>query len=388
MRQQSRRDRLAQGQAGAACGETMSAFQLVLAQAPERAGNTEGATPPLPVAAMAPAASVGPDALPPASPLPAVRHALQQAHPGTRLLSDAERRSALDSLTRRQQEVVSQVESSQLKGEAGRAMLNLAQRELLDISRLRGAVSKRYVLVRTDPEAAKGVSELMDPGGTVAGVPVEEVAVIDELEPDDAEVDSDGDEGPNDTGASGGPSVPMGTTIRGGASVAWEIGSPSRQTQERAPQAPGRAHGAPGGIAFDVTLKAGPKATKPPARNMPPPEGERRAAVEPPRPPAPATPSASEMGSAAATLTVPAQLFGAGTPLSNKVQKLRSHLIDKLGGQGPFDKVYDYVSREESGEQQAGEREEILAFMASTGQRELLPLVHTLIYLEDALGTS
>ena len=86
------------------------------------------------------------------------------------------------------------------------------------------------------------------------------------------------------------------------------------------------------------------------------------------------------------TLTVPAQLFGAGTPLSNKVDKLRAHLVDKLGSVGAFERVYDYVSREESGEHLSGEREAILAFMEEQGQRELLPLVHTLLYLEDALG--
>ena len=57
-----------------------------------------------------------------------------------------------------------------------------------------------------------------------------------------------------------------------------------------------------------------------------------------------------------------------------------------MGSEGAFAHVYDYVSREESGEQQAGEREQILAFMAEHGQRELLPLVHTLLYLEEALG--
>ena len=84
---------------------------------------------------------------------------------------------------------------------------------------------------------------------------------------------------------------------------------------------------------------------------------------------------------------MPAQLFGAGTPLSDKVLRLRTHLVEQLGGQSAFDRVYKYVSREESGEQQSGEREAILAFMAEQGQRELLPLVHTLLYLEDALGT-
>ena len=52
--------------------------------------------------------------------------------------------------------------------------------------------------------------------------------------------------------------------------------------------------------------------------------------------------------------------------------------------QGPRKEIR--TRREESGEQQAGEREKVLAFMAEQGQRELLPLVHTLLYLEDALG--
>ena len=44
--------------------------------------------------------------------------------------------------------------TSQLKGEAGRQALNLAQRDLLEISRLRACVQKKYVLVRTDAAAA------------------------------------------------------------------------------------------------------------------------------------------------------------------------------------------------------------------------------------------
>ena len=53
------------------------------------------------------------------------------------------------------------------------------------------------------------------------------------------------------------------------------------------------------------------------------------------------------------------------------------------GSREAFERVYEYVAREESGEQQSGEREEILAFMAD--RRDALPLVHTLLYLEEAL---
>ena len=63
-------------------------------------------------------------------------------------------------------------------------MLNLAQRELLDIARLRNAIGKRFVLVRTGFEEASGVSEIVKAGGAIAGVPVEHIAVIDELDDD------------------------------------------------------------------------------------------------------------------------------------------------------------------------------------------------------------
>ena len=45
--------------------------------------------------------------------------------------------------------------------------------------------------------------------------------------------------------------------------------------------------------------------------------------------------------------------------------------------------VYDYCCREENGVQEDGEREAMLALMA--GKQELLPLVHTLLYLEETL---
>ena len=67
------------------------------------------------------------------------------------------------------------------------------------------------------------------------------------------------------------------------------------------------------------------------------------------------------------------------------MQNLRNYLMSELGSKDAFERVYDYVSREEIGEQQSGEREQILAFLSNQGKRELLPIVHTLIYLEDAL---
>ena len=58
------------------------------------------------------------------------------------------------------------------------------------------------------------------------------------------------------------------------------------------------------------------------------------------------------------------------------------YLEEKLGVP-TFQKVYAYVSREENGEQESGEREAILALLAH--QKDQLPLVHTLVYLQEAL---
>uniref|UniRef100_A0A7S2GBD7 non-specific serine/threonine protein kinase n=1 Tax=Haptolina brevifila TaxID=156173 RepID=A0A7S2GBD7_9EUKA len=324
------------------------------------------------------------------------RRALEKAYPGTRLLTEDERRASHESLIRRQQEVVARVQSSQLKGEAGRAALNEAQRELLDISRIQNAMSKRYVLLRTGAYA--GAAEAMMPGTIIAGVPIEEVGLIDE---DDAEIEDDVEEEIEDDvedagsalaatlrvgSASGGQSASgFERTVRVGAapadmrsSLRWDCGSlqgmPATEASSTMDGSDGgRRHG---GIKFDVTLESGSKALKPPARQAL--DGRREPAQE-----AGTAGLAGASGDASTTLSVPAQLFGVGRPLASKVDKLRAHLEDKLGSRQAFERVYDYVSREEKSEQQSGEREEILAFMAD--QRDLLPLVHTLLYLEEAL---
>ena len=433
MREQIKRDRQAnKSKAASSCGKTLSAFEIVLSSSggggavAAAAGGAAGGA-----GAGGGSSANGPSSGPNADvvvsrvvPDAQVRGALQQAFPGTRLLTEDERRTAQEDLTRRQQEVVAQVQGSQEKGEKGRAMLNEAQRELLEINRLRNAVSRRYVLVRTDPEAAS-TSDFPQAGSTIAGIPVEHVAVIDELEDDADEVDDEEDDYDEDLeeeaaqdetragetmrvgqtirphGATradpakpllatrADPIDPLGATMRvplpagklptdlrstGRSAVAWEIGGTPQKPEE------GSRGGATGGIAFDVTLDA--PASKAMRASQKAASGKRA-----PEAPAPETPGARTPESASNTLTVPAQLFGAGTPLSDKVLRLRTHLVEQLGGQSAFDRVYKYVSREESGEQQSGEREAILAFMAEQGQRELLPLVHTLLYLEDALGT-
>ena len=299
-----------------------------------------------------------------------IRRALEDAYPGTRLLTEAERRISHESLLRRQQEVVSRVQSSQLKGEAGRAALNEAQRELLDISRIRAATSKRYVLLRTDG----GTTTVMQPGTVIAGVQVEEIGFIDE---EDAEVEPDAEDADEDDaleevtfGGTGALAATVrlagnsgnvhgegrGAAVDMRASLAWDCGFSSQSAETVAEAAPtladaDRRHG---GIRFDVTLDSNPKANKRPGRLQE--DARSEAASEPAR--AAAAPAGCD---ASATLSVPAQLFGVGRPLASKVERLRAHLEEKLGSRAAFNRVYDYVSREESGEQQSGEREEILA---------------------------
>ena len=338
-----------------------------------------------------------------------VRLALQSAHPGTRLLTDAQRQVAQDSLARRQQEVVAQIQSSQVKGEAGRAMLNEAHRELLEIARLRSATNMPYVLVRTDPKAATNGDVIAGGGGgcVVSSVPSEQIAVIDEL-PDDEEADLEEEIDDDDLalergGAGGGQCAPaehlqFARTLRVDGTIRMEhatmrqgIGSRSKASAQppsfvpeavawevagdaHAPLPPAAACGGTGGIAFHVMLNA-------------PPSGKtQQAHLHGEEAPPPLLNASSDSHPLPSTLTMPAQLFGAGTPLSKKVQKLRSHLVEQLGGQATFDRIYGYVLREESGEHLSGERDQILSVMAEQGQRELLPFVHTLLYLEEALG--
>ena len=336
-----------------------------------------------------------------------VRRALEAAFPRTRLLTQEERRMSHDSLLRRQHEVVSRVQNSQLKGEAGRMALNEAQRELLDISRIRAATSKRYVLLHS----ADSQPTTPLPGGTViAGVPIEEIGHINE---DDADVDDtvEDEHGTEAIRSSAGVAAVDGLsrTIRADEQISQGDQSNTLEPNSTvsAVRPAQEAERRQGGIKFDLVLENNPQFVRRPSKH----DGRGGTTRT-------STPSTVD---ASTTLNVPAQLFGVGRPLANKVERLRSHLEDKLGGKEAFDRVYEYVGREESGEHQSGEREEILAvinllshstccmplhvtqvayayfhialtflccqmcpqFMAD--RRDLLPLVHTLLYLEEAL---
>jgi len=293
------------------------------------------------------------------------RAALEAAFPGARLLTQEERRLSHDSLLRRQQEVVSRVQKSQLKGEKGRIALNEAQRELLDIARIRAATSKRYVLLQMG--SAQTCAAAPPLGSMVAGVPVEEIGHIDE---DETEMDDEREGEESDGEAAekhGSDTISVSQRDDGRSDATFEGAKQGSSSAAMMASMVSDAQHRHGGMKFDVTLAEHPRATK---------RAPQRAAVT-------ASAVADSGVDNSTALNVPAQLFGVGRPLSSKVERLRTHLEEKLGSKEAFERVFDYVSREESGAQESGEREEILSFMAD--QRALLPLVHTLLYLEEAL---
>jgi len=91
-------------------------------------------------------------------------------------------------------------------------------------------------------------------------------------------------------------------------------------------------------------------------------------------------------GSGAGPGSLPPGLFAPGSSLPTKVETLRMHLEECLGGEQAFKRVYAYVLRDENGEcEGAAERTALLDFLGAERKR-LLPLVYTLAYMEDALA--
>jgi len=126
---------------------------------------------------------------------------IMRAFPHSKLLSEAQRLTAHESLERRCHEVMDQMASCTLGGEAGRALLNDAQRELVIISRLVRAVSRPYVIVTADvSDSADSVIE--SPVDRVGRLPLdlrEQVGLISaadiaETDGGDADVAAAGDE--------------------------------------------------------------------------------------------------------------------------------------------------------------------------------------------------
>lgn len=289
--------------------------------------------------------------------------AVQAAYPNGRVLNSAEISDAQNSLTLRRSELLHLVEDSDLRGEAGRAMVNEAQRELLSISRMLGVMEKEYVVVQP---AQQGADETLDETLPLNAELRESVAVIDgmdalevletgeELEygeeaeradldaeqPDERVVEEDpglemvpsayqfgksaatvAEEtmGGYDTlggQATLGRQEALASTRKACGSVAWEIPPEAIETQLMSTM-DDRKH--EGGIAFEIDMASMPR--KPSRRKLAP--SPSRAA------PSCATPSAvrsapSHLPSAAtaASSGLPG-LFAEGTSLPNKVETLR-----------------------------------------------------------------
>jgi len=81
-----------------------------------------------------------------------------------------------------------------------------------------------------------------------------------------------------------------------------------------------------------------------------------------------------------------ARQLAAAMDACEPARKLREHLIRQLGDAEIFERLYAYVLREEKGEEATDERDAIVSYLSNHRQTELLPLVHTLYYLEEALG--
>ena len=127
-----------------------------------------------------------------------IRRALQRVFEGdgAKLLSDASRRAARASLTKRSEEVLAACNEGQFLGETGRRLLNEYQRELVSISRLLAALHKRYViLVR-----GVGRSVLLDWPDAQSLEPsvLEELSIVDEANFSDDLVDDIEDLDPAD----------------------------------------------------------------------------------------------------------------------------------------------------------------------------------------------
>ena len=225
-------------------------------------------------------------------------------------------------------------------GQAGRAALNEAQRELLEISRIRTSMSRRYVLLRMDSSAAP--SPPAAPGTVIAGVKAEEIGMIDE---DDAELEDEAEaELDGEDSAQASKAAEFGTTMKavvggGGAlasagatgdamcssGVAWEVGGGSSV----APPALAATRCAKsGGISFDVTMDT-PTAAKPPGTTRGA-SGTQRGATDTTAggDGSSGTDGALTSSAASSSLQVPAQLFGVGRPLSTKVNPRYTGLGD------------------------------------------------------------
>ncbi|KAL1499618.1 hypothetical protein AB1Y20_011817 [Prymnesium parvum] len=107
--------------------------------------------------------------------------------PEGKLLSERERLAARDSLEMRYGEVREAMEACTIGGQAGRTILNDAQRELLTIAQLLRAVSRKYVVV------VRGLDEADFHSAAALSAPLrEQVGIVSAMHLAEGEGDADG----------------------------------------------------------------------------------------------------------------------------------------------------------------------------------------------------
>ncbi|KAL1527137.1 hypothetical protein AB1Y20_015819 [Prymnesium parvum] len=129
--------------------------------------------------------------------------ALRESFPHGKVLTEQERALAKQALEKRHDEVREAMQNCTTGGQAGRTMLNNAQRELVTISRMKRTVEKRYVVVMEEDveEEGDGLSaSLRDQVGVISAADLAEAegdadGLATEL---DGEKDIEASEGPSD----------------------------------------------------------------------------------------------------------------------------------------------------------------------------------------------
>jgi len=401
--------------------------------------NALGVAPPNPPAALAnalgatlvtseqpqPATLAATPALPPQRrpPTSEEAEALQRANPGWRLISDEEMAERLASLNEQREAVMRLVDNCALTGEAARQLVNSAQREMRQIAADIGKLRARFVLV---PAAEDSPPAPPDSPAAAA----EELVVM--LPPGVEEADVAILYDPRDDGEELGEDIAtvfqqLATTVGTGGGSGADAARPPKPPSQPAPVHTGRA-GLPssatnggatespqdeqlqsrrmgtGGFAWEIDASP----SKPARRRVPTGRAEEGASAGSNGGAAPlagsgaGTPCAAPVASSGAgggggggggssggggsyggSGGMPPSLLRVPTDatLRQKAGRLREILAQQLGGASKLDDVMRVAREEEAGHEGEGAVKTLLGEKAAI----LLPVVHTLVDLEECL---
>jgi len=307
--------------------------------------------------------------------------ALAAANPGWRLLTREEAEERRVSLNAHRETVMKFVDNLDLQGEAARQVINSAAREMRQIGVDIATLSKPYVLVPEGKAPEDGEVEIAIP----ESIKEEDVAVFigdDDDEP--SEVDRALEHMAKVGVVPPQPPPAAAAPPRGGGAAAAPRGggdAAARADGDVAMDSTLRSTG--GGTSWVIesmgSAKAGAAAKRAAAPKLPPPApAPVPTAPKAPLPTAGAVPTAAPVRTASGilreALTVPAD-----ASLRDKAQHLRRILAQHLGGEASLDRILDHA-REET----ADSEDKVAADLGDRADL-LLPIVHTLVDLEEAL---